>query len=38
MDVAGGLWGFPACGLLALVLAVPVLLGHQRTVKQWLNA
>ena len=38
MDMAGGLWGFPSCGLLALLLTIPILLSHQTTVKHWLHA
>ncbi|WLV77452.1 MFS transporter [Lacticaseibacillus parahuelsenbergensis] len=38
MDVAGGLWGFPSCGLLALLLLIPTLFGHRGTVKRWLHA
>ncbi|WP_246287458.1 MFS transporter [Lacticaseibacillus absianus] len=37
MDVAGGLWGFPACGLLALVLLIPVLATHRPLVHRWLT-
>ncbi len=37
MDLAGGVWGFPACGLLALVLLVPTLVGHKQLVRQWLG-
>ncbi|WP_125604588.1 MFS transporter [Lapidilactobacillus bayanensis] len=38
MDVATGLWGFPACGILALILLVPILLTHQPTVRKWLHS
>lgn len=37
MDVAGGLWGFPSCGLLALALLVPVLGKNRKLVTQWLH-
>ncbi|MFD1464599.1 MFS transporter [Lapidilactobacillus mulanensis] len=37
MDVTSGLWGFPASGMLALVLLIPVLLTHRPTVKKWLQ-
>ncbi|WP_262315333.1 MFS transporter [Lacticaseibacillus parakribbianus] len=35
MDVAGGLWGFPSCGFLALILLVPVLWYHRPLIHQW---
>lgn len=38
MDAFSGLWGFPACGLLALVLLVPTLMGHKQLVRKWLTA
>lgn len=36
MDAFSGLWGFPACGILALILLVPTLLGHKQLVRKWL--
>ncbi|WP_056969209.1 MFS transporter [Lacticaseibacillus thailandensis] len=35
MDIAGGIWGFPACGILALVLLIPVLFNQRHLVAQW---
>lgn len=35
MDLAGGAWGFPACGILALILLVPVLFSHRQLVGEW---
>lgn len=35
MDIAGGIWGFPACGFLALALLVPVLFSQRRLVARW---
>lgn len=37
MDVAGGLWGFPACGLLALLLLLPTLLFNRKLVSKWFH-
>lgn len=37
MDVASGLWGFPACGILALCLLIPVLTSQKKLVSQWLH-
>ncbi len=36
MDIFAGAWGFPACGLLALLLLIPVLISQRTLVKQWL--
>lgn len=35
MDLASGVWGFPACGLLALALLIPVLLSQRQLVARW---
>lgn len=37
MDVVGGIWGFPSCGLLGLILLIPVLLSHHQLIGQWLH-
>ncbi|MFC6170931.1 MFS transporter [Loigolactobacillus jiayinensis] len=37
MDIFSGFWGFPACGLLALVLLVPVLFSNRELVGHWLR-
>lgn len=37
MDAFSGMWGFPSCGILALVLLVPVLIGNHKMVGQWLH-
>nr|WP_125549371.1 MFS transporter [Loigolactobacillus zhaoyuanensis] len=37
MDVFSGLWGFPACGFLALLLLIPVLISQRRLVGRWLR-
>ncbi|WP_155287295.1 MFS transporter [Lacticaseibacillus zhaodongensis] len=37
MDIATGLWGFPSCGILALLLLVPVLFKNRQLVGQWLG-
>lgn len=37
MDFTSGAWGFPGCGLLALVLLIPVLIINQNHVKSWIN-
>lgn len=37
MDIAGGLWGFPACGILALVLLVPLMLLNRPLVSKWFH-
>lgn len=37
MDVAGGLWGFPACGILALVMLVPVMFANRKLIAGWLH-
>lgn len=37
MDAAGGLWGFPACGVLALMLTMVILSFHQSTIKKWVS-
>ncbi len=37
MDALTGLWGFPSCGILALVLLVPVLLANRQLVGHWLH-
>ncbi|KRL05890.1 permease of the major facilitator superfamily protein [Liquorilactobacillus oeni DSM 19972] len=36
MDLASGLWGFPSCGLLALVLVLAVFTVHRKTLMLWL--
>lgn len=37
MDAAGGLWGFPACGVLALMLTMVIFGFHQSTIKKWVS-
>jgi hypothetical protein len=37
MDVAGGLWGFPVGGLLALLLLVPVMFTNRQMISGWLH-
>lgn len=37
MDLTSGFWGFPACGILALILLVPVLGSHHDLVGKWLR-
>lgn len=37
MDVFGGLWGFPSCGFLALILLVPTLLFNRKLVSKWFH-
>lgn len=37
MAIAGGLWGFPACGILALVLLVPLMLLNRPLVSKWFH-
>lgn len=37
MDLTSGLFGFPACGLLALILLVPLLVSNRFVVKKWLT-
>ena len=37
MDVAGGLWGFPSCGYLALLLLIPAFMSNRKLVGQWLK-
>lgn len=36
MDVASGLWGFPACGFLALLLLIPVVIQNKHLIGKWL--
>lgn len=37
MDLAGGLWGFPSCGILALILLIPTLLANRKLVSKWFH-
>ena len=37
MDMTSGLWGFPACGILALGLLLPVMAIHSDVVRGWLH-
>ena len=37
MDVFGGLWGFPSCGILALILLIPTLLVNRKLVSKWFH-
>lgn len=37
MDVTTGLWGFPSCGILALILLLPILYRHRHLVHGWLH-
>lgn len=37
MDVFSGAWGFPSCGILALLLLIPVLYLNRNLVQQWLH-
>ena len=37
MDIAGGIWGFPACGLLALLLLIPAFAANRQLVGRWLH-
>lgn len=37
MDISGGIWGFPACGFLALLLLVPALMSNHQLVGKWLH-
>lgn len=37
MDISGGIWGFPACGFLALLLLVPALMSNHQLVGKWLQ-
>ncbi len=37
MDVFGGLWGFPSCGFLALILLIPTLLVNRKLVSKWFH-
>lgn len=36
MDISSA-WGFPACGMLSLLLLIPLLWKHRTTVQQWLH-
>lgn len=36
MDVASGLWGFPSCGFLALLLLIPVVIQNKHIIGKWL--
>lgn len=38
MDITTGLWGFPSCGLLALILLLPLLYSNRKLVTGWLHA
>lgn len=38
MDLTSGLFGFPACGLLALILLLPVMFEHKQLIQQWIKA
>lgn len=35
MDLASGLWGFPACGIVALIFVIPLLIHNRQLVHQW---
>ncbi|QGG60746.1 MFS transporter [Loigolactobacillus bifermentans] len=35
MDLASGLWGFPACGFVALLFVIPLLIHNRQLVHQW---
>lgn len=37
MDIAGGIWGFPSCGLLAIVLLIPVVLSQRKLINKWIH-
>jgi MFS family permease len=37
MDVASGSWGFPACGILALLCLLPLLYFNRQLVGKWLH-
>ncbi|MFC6255110.1 MFS transporter [Secundilactobacillus hailunensis] len=37
MDVFSGAWGFPSCGILALLLLMPVLYLNRNLVGKWLH-
>ncbi|TDG70368.1 MFS transporter [Secundilactobacillus silagei] len=37
MDVFSGAWGFPSCGILALLLLMPVLYLNRNLVNKWLH-
>ncbi|WP_203650751.1 MFS transporter [Secundilactobacillus yichangensis] len=37
MDVFSGAWGFPSCGILAILLLIPVLYLNRNLVQQWLH-
>lgn len=37
MDVFSGAWGFPSCGILALILLMPVLYWNRNLVQKWLH-
>lgn len=37
MDVASGGWGFPACGILALLLLIPILYINRNIIHKWLQ-
>ncbi len=37
MDIFSGLFGFPACGLLALILLVPLTIKHKELISQWIS-
>ncbi len=35
MDVTSGIWGFPACGLLAILCLIPVVIDQKKLLRQW---
>ncbi|MDN2453865.1 MFS transporter [Lactobacillus sp. UCMA15818] len=37
MDVAGGIWGFPACGILAVMLLIPVAFSQRKLIGEWIH-
>ncbi|KRL81537.1 hypothetical protein FC17_GL001677 [Secundilactobacillus paracollinoides DSM 15502 = JCM 11969] len=37
MDIAGGIWGFPSCGILAIVLLIPVVFSQRKLIGSWVR-
>lgn len=37
MEWFGGVWGFPACGIISLILLIPIVVIKRRTILSWIN-